>query len=634
MQKNKKLFAIIFIFSLSFKNQIFSETMNIYGHGTSSNITVIDSYEIETSAANNVLDLLTNISGVYVNKSGNDVSLFFRGIDSTRIAILINGKRLSSIVDLDMVFSFISLNMIERIEVVKGNASNIYGAGAIGGAINIVTKDGASSIPGTVAEFNLGSTGSLSLDFFNAGFLENNMFYSIGVLGLIDAGKFPGLKKNIFDIYSYNSKFSIAFSGKKIFNSKSSLDFFLPFSYQQLGRKASLNFPDDTANLNKIFFSPSLAWEGKFENSLINIGLGFNLSNLDYFDSDNLAGPLDYRNFNLGGNFDLDYNLKKGKISGFLNAGLKSEGLISSRIITQNGEEGLGSIARVLFSGNGGFLVSKNGDEKDFFQAFLNAGGASSLDFFEEEFIVHGSGSVEGGFVLVSQRDEFSSLRLSSGYATKQPSFEDLFWPNSSFAVGNLSLRPEHMLFLDAQFTAKLRNLGSAQLNLFYQDIKDYILWNQGPGGLWRPQNLSSVVFMGYDFALNFLVFDKRENKFNLNFMFSNLFCFDNDYLSTSFSKQLPLRPFNIFTIELKHETATGHVFTIAGNYTGERYLNIANTAYRDAWFGVNFLASFKLTDNIKILISGHNFVIGEAVDFEDIPFSRPSVQFGMRFNI
>ncbi|MBN2650871.1 MAG: TonB-dependent receptor plug domain-containing protein [Spirochaetales bacterium] len=633
LDSRKAIFAAFFLIITSF-SVLFADSMDIYGSGGNSNLVIIDSQEIMESPANDILDILISVAGVYVNRSGNEVTLFFRGVDSTRILILVNGRKLSPLIDLEMIFSFIPLSMVERIEIIKGNASSIYGDDAIGGAINIVTKDGASSIPGTFVNIGFGTSGLMILDFFNSDFLKNNMFYSLGVKGLIDAGRFPGLSRDFFDIYSAAMNFSIAFSGKKLIDNSSSLDFLLPFAFQQKGRQGSTQFPDDTANLNKLFFSPTIGWEKKVEKGKILIGFGLNLSSLDYYDSDNSAGVLSFRNFNYGSNLDIAYLLKSDKTAGHLKFGIQAEGLSSSKFISDNLEEGAGVIGRFRLHGNGGFRVSKNGSEKDFFQGFLNAGGASSFDFFSSHLSVRGSGNLEAGFLIVSSYDNFSSLRVSSGFAMKQPSFQDLFWPSSSFAVGNLALRPEEMFFIDSELTIKLKKLGSVKLNLFYQDISDYILWNQGPGGLWRPSNLESVVSFGYDFSLNILVFTKNLSSFNMNFNFSTLFCYDNDADSSSFLNQLPLRPFNIFSISLKYKTEEGHLFLISGSYTGQRYLNISNTDYRDGWVLFSFMMNLTITQNIKFLISGENFVIGEPFDFEDLPMRRPNLKIGLRVTI
>ena len=107
---------------------------------------VISQSEIETSSATNFGELISQKSGVEVTYSGGPGSspfIFMRGQGSTNFVILIDG--IKSQVDHSGYPKAVDipLSQIKKIELLKGNASALYGENAIGGVINIITKKSA-----------------------------------------------------------------------------------------------------------------------------------------------------------------------------------------------------------------------------------------------------------------------------------------------------------------------------------------------------------------------------------------------------------------------------------------------------------------------------------------------------------
>ena len=105
-------------------------------------ISVITSEEIERKGATSVADLLRDVPGVEImlNSSPASQRVMIRGEASQRTLILIDGQKISENKSMDGAPMLIDPNMIERIEVIKGPASVLYGSEAIGGVVNIITK--------------------------------------------------------------------------------------------------------------------------------------------------------------------------------------------------------------------------------------------------------------------------------------------------------------------------------------------------------------------------------------------------------------------------------------------------------------------------------------------------------------
>lgn len=125
-----------------------------------SSITILSSTDIARTPARNLPELLGLEAGVitrslYGNNAARD-NVDLRGFGSTgaqNTLILLNGRRLND-VDLAAVdFAAIPLSSVERVEIIRGGGGVLYGDGAVGGTINIVTRD--SGPAGTQASGNV-----------------------------------------------------------------------------------------------------------------------------------------------------------------------------------------------------------------------------------------------------------------------------------------------------------------------------------------------------------------------------------------------------------------------------------------------------------------------------------------------
>lgn len=104
-------------------------------------IDVISGVDIETISMGTLEQTLDFIPGVYLSRSQKEgYNILMRGFDGDRVLVLIDGQRLLSPTGSSVDFAQISALNIERIEVVRGAASALYGSAAMGGVINIITS--------------------------------------------------------------------------------------------------------------------------------------------------------------------------------------------------------------------------------------------------------------------------------------------------------------------------------------------------------------------------------------------------------------------------------------------------------------------------------------------------------------
>lgn len=112
-----------------------------------SSVSVLGRQEIESSGERTVLGLLNRMPGVYatqVGGTGANSTVRIRGADSDQTLVLIDGMRVNdpSSPAGDFDFAALALTDVERIEVLKGPQSAVWGGDAIGGVVNIVTRRG------------------------------------------------------------------------------------------------------------------------------------------------------------------------------------------------------------------------------------------------------------------------------------------------------------------------------------------------------------------------------------------------------------------------------------------------------------------------------------------------------------
>ncbi len=155
-----------------------------------SSVTVIDEAEIRASAASDLASLLRLYPGVSIatfGGFGSNAEVTLRGVSPTQTLVLINGVRASSATSGTTSIFNVPLESISRIEIAKGAHSAQYGSDAIGGVINIITKDGSGCPDGkdrcstvTVGvEHPWGASGRVE----TRGKTEGGLNYGFGITG-------------------------------------------------------------------------------------------------------------------------------------------------------------------------------------------------------------------------------------------------------------------------------------------------------------------------------------------------------------------------------------------------------------------------------------------------------------------
>ena len=168
-----------------------------------SDVVVIDRDRIRASSADSIEDLLRREGGMQMSRSGGpgqSAGLLIRGSSSSSTLVLIDGVRVGSATLGQTDLAAISLGQVERIEIMRGPGSSLYGADAIGGVVNIVTRrgDGAPYLRGNIAGGNHASgEGYVALSGS-----DERFDYALSASGETTDGVSAVLPGDLFGIYN------------------------------------------------------------------------------------------------------------------------------------------------------------------------------------------------------------------------------------------------------------------------------------------------------------------------------------------------------------------------------------------------------------------------------------------------
>ena len=211
-------------------------------------VTSVKKENIKKSASVTVSDLLKNESGISILRDGVwGTEICIRGLNRTNIVTLIDGNRIETSTDISTRLSMFDLNDIERIEVIKGAASALYGSGATGGTVNIISRSGSYNSEFTLSGNYLGGYNSVN-NFYTNGliiFASGNEWLTKISGNFRKAENMQTPSGELYNSQFEDNSFSALFQVKPFKNQE------IKFNYQQFSAYdvgipgASLLFPDN-----------------------------------------------------------------------------------------------------------------------------------------------------------------------------------------------------------------------------------------------------------------------------------------------------------------------------------------------------------------------------------------------------
>lgn len=558
-----------------------------------SSITVLSAAQIEKMKVNTVTDLLRNVEGINLVEQGGQgqlTSVFTRGTNSNHTLVLLDGVELNDPAAAGNLYDFstLQLNNVERIEIVRGNQSTLYGSDAIGGVINIITKSGAIG-KNLVINAEMGSNAFYKWNgsiLGNSGIFDYSVNYSYQQAeGISAADEANGnTEKDGFRAKSFSSRIGLNFSE----NSK------LTLIYKYSANKADI---DQSAKLgddpNYEVDNEEQVWRAEFENSFINDILCLKAGGSYFRRFGYQKDETDSRNPFTSSLNHTDANKIKTDIMAVLNLPFNKVSIGIENEIEEAASEYYSnsmwgpyqSILPVTETSNFALFLQ---DQFNYQNLFVTAGIRNDN---HKKFGSKASFRVAPAYFI---NETGTKVKFTYGTGFKSPSLYQLFEPLS----GNTELKPEESKGWDAGIEQYLlENKLSAGVTYFFNDIKNLIGFDPLT---YKSININKAETKGLEAVLR--VNDFYNFDFNANYTLTKTK--DLGVNTEDAGKKLLRRAEHTFNLNLNYKLFTISDINVNYRYVGkredkdfEKYQRITLPAYGL----VDINASIKILDKFKV---------------------------------
>ncbi len=455
-------------------------------------IKVISAEEIKESGSKTVSDILRSVPEITVNaqSSANPTeTVSMQGLSSEYVKILVDGIAAGTDIDGSTSISSIPVEDIERIEVISGAGSVMYGSNAMGGVVNIITKKAKNEYDGVKLHFNLGDEFSFSpqtkniKNYTSAGLSVGGEKLSGNVSSSFDWN--PGKQKSSWDALSQDYIDYYESTEKNLAFVRAGGEY--TDEWGKLGAYALYNSSYQICNFTKTGYDKGSTME--YSSSRLEGGI-----NGKYiFDSN-----LNFTAFSSVKSYTLDntYNVSAGSYSSSKKTQSDSTNLESDFRTNLK----VGSFNEILFGLNALFdTIDGNTFDEQKSQWQFAGFAQDTIKILDEKLsIVPGARfTVSPGndgektlmqavpnLALKYEAGENTTLKLSYGMGYKIPSLRQKYWifrhnyaPGSGNFIlyGNADLKPEKSHAFNFSADTKILNILSVSSSAYFNYILDLI---------------------------------------------------------------------------------------------------------------------------------------------------------------
>jgi len=555
-------------------------------------VTTISSEDIERAGSSSLPELLQRQPGIEISNLGGPgkvSTIGIRGTSSTHSIVLVDGIRLSAATTGFSAIEHIPLSQIEKIEIVRGPASSLYGQDAIGGVIQIFTKKG---VDGFKPYVDIGY-GSYNTSNFKSGVRagNNQTTYAINFAAMNSDG-FSAFVPNPAN--AANSK-NLDKDGYKNYSLSSSLSHKINQDYeidlQYFLSNGKNQFDNRFAN-----FSPS--FHGNYRNEIKLETYAMNIKgqiNKAWQSSIKLSQSTDkYLDLQKLNNFTFedDANLKdlykttQDQLSWQNNVALPRGSItllydfLKQRIKTTDVYE------KTQRTNHGVMVGYSLIEDKHNFQSN-----------FRKDFNSVYEDAVTGNIGYAYSIDPNWTIASSYGTAFVSPSFNFLYSLADSFALGNPNLKPEKSKNIEGSIRYK-DDSGSMSLTMFQNKIDDFIIYTAPAeaGSRTSTQNLNNAEIQGLTISG-----DQFFGHFQMKGSLTSQSAKNEDT-----DKYLPRRASLIGNINLNYYIGNWNI-GVEETFSGKRFDDKENIVNLSGYALTNIVTDYKINDKLKLNLRLNN---------------------------
>ena len=558
---------------------ISSPRIEILNSENSINILTISKEEIKKSTATNVSELLQQVAGLDIRRRGVEgmqADLYIRGGSFDQTLLLIDGIKVEDPQTGHHTMNMtLPLSVIEKIEIIKGAASRLYGQNAFTGAVNIITKKNIEnniSLGLSAGSFNQKKASlTLQKEFEKSDLLINySRKQSEGYRYNTDYENDEFFIKSNFKIKNQNISAIGAFNERKFgangfYASPEAID-----QYEET--QASLIGFSTTFNKDKLKIKPKLYWKR-------------NQDMYVYLRQD----PSVYRNMHISNKLGAEINMALNNRLGVLGLGID----ISNTKLSSNN---LGQRDRTMVH-----VFAEQ--QMMFFDDKLDVTPGLAITYFSDKDNLQSSTSenednlpkiypgIDFGYKIKEDLRLFSNV----GYTFRIPTYTDLFY-SSPTTIGNENLSYEKALTLELGMKYRKENF-NLNFSLYRRDasnIIDYVKNNVDDP--WQANNIRKIITNGFELNIGYKFYLNSSNEHQINIGFSNI---NDDLKETQFN-------FSRYALNsLKNHITATYMFEINEKISSSLVLKNAERINEKNYTVIDFKTSYKFNKfAISILLN------------------------------
>lgn len=467
-------------------------------------VRVISSRDIELRRAEDLGGLLRGELGIDIRSYGpigQTSTIGLRGATANQVLVLVDGRPVNHIALGISDMSLLSLEGVERVEIVKGPISSLYGANALGGVVNVITK----RVPAKVM-----ATGRVSYGSLNTRVFEAEAGSKRGRLGLILSGSSrssQGFRSNS-DYEGKNAKAKVCYGEE----GSHLITLSLGFERRALGIPGPEPAPGDLpvygdSTATSLFDSQE---DGNYYGDLslsLQLSEGLALEAKSYLD----RRDMDF--FSVFQGYNPDWSTYRAELRDDYIATTLGGNLQFTLATSSDRELVLGlDSRRDRFEGSSEFTNTETGwadttswsPHSTSYGIWGEAKGKMARDLFTVGSLRYDRSHDYGSFLSPSlglvRSFGNNSLKLSAGRAFRAPTFNDLYWPGA----GNPELTPESGMAWEARLELAPSGLFLVTAALYGRMVEDLISWVPLEGGKWQPTNVDQFSEVGREVEIQF----------------------------------------------------------------------------------------------------------------------------------
>lgn len=566
---------------------------------TGRKVDLITREDIELSSADNLAELLTDFTSVNISSYGGvgaNKNIRMRGSSSAQVLVMIDGRPINSPRDGQVDFSSIPLDNIERVELVHGSTSSLYGSQAMGGTINIITKQPPTGDkPKTEVLSSFGTFETYAETLLHGAKINDFSYLISGAYqssqGFRDNSEFNAKDFNVKLKYDIGDRQAVAFN--------------CGFYKNKMGAPGPITSPDTDDKQNKRNDFLYLGWNFQYDaKTEMSARIYNNYDRLEFLE--NTAGSMwdtadsrsihttQARGVNLQGSRFITNNCRL--IGGF------------DYVANFNNST---TSAKHKYDVHAGFLESQF---KFFERLNLN------LSVRADDYSNFGT-TVNPGLTFSTDITDNIACHGLFARSFRAPTFNDLYWPDEGWAKGNPNVLPEKGLTGEFGLKTKINKYLALDITYYRNAFNNLINWAES-GGVWQPSNVNSALIDGIEFENSITLF----NNLVINIGYTYMSAIDNklhEYLIYQPKQKLD------FSIKLKE--GKDYVIEFKGQYTGVRFHDPANNTKVKPFLTFGFNASRQFKNGLTFFVSMDNLTAEKYQVIKDYPMPGFSLTSGLK---